>query len=211
MKILVLAPDYPKPGRLFGGIFNERSVLALKELCDSLEVLAPRPYAPPLISSCVPRWKIHALTPSYEVRNGVAVHRPAVPIIPKIGSAFWLDHGAFLWCRQTARTIYRRTQFDAIMSFDLSGPGGMAWRIGRDLGHSGQRLGYRRRCASACRNNFSPIRFTHPPAAGFGFLPESRAPRKSRRDFRNPAYPAVPRPPHGSSARYSTTAAAAQN
>ena len=32
MKLLVLALDYPKPGRLFSGIFNERSVVALKEL-----------------------------------------------------------------------------------------------------------------------------------------------------------------------------------
>ncbi|MPZ76513.1 MAG: glycosyltransferase [Deltaproteobacteria bacterium] len=32
-----------------------------------------------------------------------------------------------------ARKIYRRTRFDAILSFGLSGAGGIAWRLGRDL------------------------------------------------------------------------------
>ena len=134
MKLLVLAPDYPKPGRLFGGIFAERSVAALKELCDGVEVLAPRPYAPRLLSSLIPRWRIHASTPAYEMRNGVPVYRPAVPVVPRIGGAFWVDKGAFIWCRQTARKMHSRKKFDAVLSFDLIATGGLAWRIARDLG-----------------------------------------------------------------------------
>src|SRR5262245_15855119 len=88
MKLLVLASDYPKPGRLFGEIFNERSVAALKELCDGVEVLAPRPYAPRLLSSVVPRWRLHASTRAYEIRNGVPVYRPAVPVVPRTGPHF---------------------------------------------------------------------------------------------------------------------------
>jgi teichuronic acid biosynthesis glycosyltransferase TuaC len=134
MKILVLAPDYPKPGRPLGGSFNQRSVAALRELCDGVEVLSPRPYAPPLISSLVPRWKIHSMTRAYEIVNGVPVFRPARLQIPRIGGAFCLDRGAFFFCRSLARNMHRRNQFDAILSFDLLITGGLAWRIGRDLG-----------------------------------------------------------------------------
>ena len=133
MKILVFVPDYPKPGHPFGGAFNERTVIALRELCDDVEVLVPRPYAPPLISSCVPRWKMYSLTPSFEVRNGIRVHRPAYPQVPKIGGAFWIDSAAFFFCRPVAKKIHSRVQLDAVLSFDLVGAGGLAWRIGEDL------------------------------------------------------------------------------
>jgi teichuronic acid biosynthesis glycosyltransferase TuaC len=133
MKILVLAPNYPHTGHPFSGVFNERSVIALKELCESVEVVVPRPYAPRVVSSCVPRWGMYALTPSFEVRNGIRVHRPAYPQIPKVGGALWIDSLAFLFCRSVARKIHRNAQFDAILSFDLVGGGGLAWRIGADL------------------------------------------------------------------------------
>ena len=134
MRVLVLAPDYPKPGRDFGGLFNERSVNALKDLCDGVEVLVPRPYAPPVLSLLVPRWGIHRLTPAYERRNGVSLHRPAYLQIPRIGGVFWVDPAAFFFCRRVARKQHRRVGFDAILSFDLVGTGGLAWRLGQDLG-----------------------------------------------------------------------------
>jgi len=134
MRVLVLAPDYPKPGRDFGGLFNERSVNALKDLCDGVEVLVPRPYVPPLFSLLVARWKIYRSTPTYEARNGVPVYRPGYLQIPRMGGAFWVDPAAFFFCRHVARKRHRRATFDAILSFDLAATGGLAWRIGRDLG-----------------------------------------------------------------------------
>ena len=71
---------------------------------------------------------------AFEVRDGVAIHRPAYFQIPRLGSAYWIDRGAFFWCRRKARELHRRFNFDAIISFDLLGSGGLAWRLGYDLG-----------------------------------------------------------------------------
>ena len=133
MKILVLVPYYPYPGHRSAGSFNAKSVHALSKLCDRVEVLAPRLYAPPLLASLVPRWKAWASAPGYEIRNEATVYRPTIPVVPRIAQAFWPNQGAFLWCRQTARKMHGRTGFDAIVSFDLIGSGGLAWRVGRDL------------------------------------------------------------------------------
>jgi teichuronic acid biosynthesis glycosyltransferase TuaC len=133
VKILVLAPSYPYPDHPFAGVFNEKCVCVLRELCNCVEVLVPRPYAPSVLASLVPRWKAYSRIVEFEVRNGVPVYRPAYLQIPRLGGAFWTDPGTFLWCRRTARNMHRRVQFDAIVSFDLVGSGGMAWRIGRDL------------------------------------------------------------------------------
>jgi len=133
MRLLVVVPTYPHPGHPFSGVFNERSVGALNELCNGVEVLVPRPYVPPLVSSCLSRWKMHALTPSFAVRNGINVYRPAYLQIPKVGGAFWLDLGAYLFCRSLARRLHKHARFDAILSFDLVAAGGLAWRLGEEL------------------------------------------------------------------------------
>lgn len=133
MNILVVAPNYPYPAYRSSGIFNEKCAHALSKLCDQVHVLVPSPYVPPLLPSLVPRWKAYATAPRYKTENGISVYRPAVPVVPGIAQALWADRGAFLWCRQAARKMHRRTRFDAIISFDLKGAGGLAWRIGRDL------------------------------------------------------------------------------
>jgi teichuronic acid biosynthesis glycosyltransferase TuaC len=134
VKILVLAASYPHSGHLFAGSFNEKSVLILNDLCDAVEVLTPRPYVPLLLGSAVPRWKAYAIIAPYEKRNGITVYRPAYVQIPRVGGAFWSDPGIFLWCRRVAKNMHRRMQFDAIISYDLVGAGGFAWRLGRELG-----------------------------------------------------------------------------
>ena len=134
MKLLVLAQSYPYPARPWVGIFNERSVAVLRELCDGVEVLAPRAYAPPLLSSLVPRWQVQACIPSYEIRHDIPVYRPAYIQIPRLGRAFCVDQGAFLGCLQTAKKMHHRMRFDAILAFDIVGVGGLAWRLGRTLG-----------------------------------------------------------------------------
>lgn len=134
MKILVVAPCYPHAGNPFGGVFNERCALALQQLCDGVEVLVPKPFAPPALSSLVPRWKLYSHMPAYEQKNGVPVYRPSILQIPRVGGAFCVDKGAFLGCRRLVANMHRRMQFDAILSFDLAGAGGLAWRLGELLG-----------------------------------------------------------------------------
>src|SRR5262245_49327391 len=132
MRILVVA-DYPRPGKESASIFNERSVRALGDLCERIEVIAHRPYLPSVLS-LVPRWRTWVIPTSHEVRNGISIHRPAFFLIPKLGNAFWHDRGAYFWCRQTVRELQSRIGFDAIVSFDLLQAGGLAWRLARDVG-----------------------------------------------------------------------------
>jgi glycosyltransferase involved in cell wall biosynthesis len=62
------------------------------------------------------------------------VFRPACVQIPRIGRSFWVDQAAFLQCRRVARGRHDRIGFDAILAFDLVGAGGIAWRLGEELG-----------------------------------------------------------------------------
>ena len=134
MKVLVLAQNYPYPGHPLAAPFNERSVKVLQDLCNGVEVLVPRPYAPPVLSALVQRWHVYAQIPAYEMRQGIPVHRPAHPQLPRLWGAFWVDQAAFWWCRRTAMQMHHRMHFDALLAFDLLGVGGLAWRLGRTLG-----------------------------------------------------------------------------
>jgi teichuronic acid biosynthesis glycosyltransferase TuaC len=134
MKLLVLASYYPNDGHPFSGPFTERNAITLKNLCDSVEVLAPRPFVPPLLSSLKPRWQAYTKIPQQEIRNGLSVYRPAYLELPRFGTAFWRDRGVFFASRETARAMHKRVGFNAIVSFDLFGAGGLAWRLGHDLG-----------------------------------------------------------------------------
>ena len=132
MRILVLAGAYPYPERPSSGIFNEKCVVVLQKICEYLEVLAPRPYVPYPIK-LFPRWKDYSQIPGYQIRNGVSIHRPSTLVIPRIGSALWCDRVAYLWCRNLAIKLHHKNEFDAILSFDLSETGGIAWRLGKAL------------------------------------------------------------------------------
>jgi glycosyltransferase involved in cell wall biosynthesis len=133
MKILAITPNYPHPGFPYSGVFSEKCVRALGELCEEVEVLAPRPYVPSFLAFRR-RWKRYSRIAGFEKRDGISVHRPPVPQIPGVGGAFWYDLGAYLFCRNRARKLHREKHFDAIVSFDLLGAGGLAWRTGKDLG-----------------------------------------------------------------------------
>ena len=43
MKILIIASNYPYSGHPASGIFNERCAMVLRDLCDHIEVVSPRP------------------------------------------------------------------------------------------------------------------------------------------------------------------------
>jgi teichuronic acid biosynthesis glycosyltransferase TuaC len=135
MNLLVVATNYPYEGNRFSGIFNQRSVEALREYCESLVVLAPRPYVPAMIKRFpMGRWQAYADSSAYAETNGIAVHRPGYFHMPRFGSAFWHDRAAFLFARRAARQLHARYEFDAILSFSLTMAGSVAWRLSQDLG-----------------------------------------------------------------------------
>jgi len=133
VKLLVLAQNYPYAEHPTAAVFNERSAIALSNLCESVEVLVPRPYVPPLLGSFVPRWGVYAQIPKYEKRQNIPVHRPAYPQFPRVASAFWVEHAAFWRCRPVAVEMHDRARFDALLAFDIVGVGGVAWRLARHL------------------------------------------------------------------------------
>jgi glycosyltransferase involved in cell wall biosynthesis len=132
MKLLVIA-NYPRRSHQFAGIFNARCIAILGEFCDRVEVIAHRPYVPFFLSHN-PRWKSWIVPKGPEVVDGILIHRPVYLQVPRVRSDFWIDKGAFFWCRRLARELHHRIGFDAILSFNLLGAGGLAWRLGYDLG-----------------------------------------------------------------------------
>jgi len=136
MKLLVIVPYYPHSSHQYSGSFNERTVQILKNLCEYVEVLVPRPYTPQCLSRFSPRWRAYANIPSFEVRNGVSIYRPPYLTIPKVGAAIARGLSSYWGSRNVARKRHKEIGFDAIVSFDLFGAGSLAWRIGKDLGIS---------------------------------------------------------------------------
>ena len=134
MKILIVASNYPDQAYPISGIFNESSVLSLQELGHEVEVFAPRPFAPPVLSEWVARWKRYRSLPNFEIRRGVKVHRPPYFQMPYFANALSVDWFAFLSTFQLASSRHKTVEFDGILSFDLIGTAVMSWRLGRRLG-----------------------------------------------------------------------------
>ncbi len=134
MRLLLIVPSYPHAALPYSGAFNERSALALQRLGASVQVLAPRPCVPPLLARAHARWRAYGEIPAAEIKNGVAVARPRAPVVPRLAPGFWQDRAAFACLSNAARRLHRRGRFEAILSFDLVGAGGIAWRTARLLG-----------------------------------------------------------------------------
>ncbi|MGH7828204.1 MAG: glycosyltransferase [Candidatus Binatia bacterium] len=134
MNLLVVVSSYPHAGYVSAGAFNERSVQALKQLGHDVEVLAPRPYVPRGLALCNSRWKAYGKIAGRGDHAGVAVYRPAYLQVPFVGGAFWSDRGAYVCCGAKAEGRHQEKHYDAILSFNLVGAGGLAWRLARRLG-----------------------------------------------------------------------------
>ena len=133
MKLLVVVSNYPHRGHVYSGAFNERSVLALRRLGHQLDVVAPRPYIPRGLGSLSPRWQTYEKMQRNEVRGQIPIYRPAYWQLPGVGGALWCDRFAYLASVNEIVRRHRKTPYDAILSFNLVGAGGVAWRLGRRL------------------------------------------------------------------------------
>ena len=133
MKLLLIVPAYPYAGFPSSGIFNRRSALALDEVCEHVEVLSPRPYAPPTIGRLRRRWKSYSQIPPSQQEGRLVVHRPAYLQIPGAASPLWAERAAYLSSRGLAVARHKSVRFDAILSFDLRGAAPLAWRLARRL------------------------------------------------------------------------------
>jgi len=133
MRLLVVASMYPHPGLPYSGIFIRNCVEAAQRCGHELVVLVPRPYLPTFLS-VHPRWAAYAKIPAFVEHRGVKVYRPKLFQVPRFGMTFQRNVGSFLQMRRFAKRLHRRHNFDAVFSFDLSGAGGLAFRLGNYLG-----------------------------------------------------------------------------
>lgn len=133
MNLLLIPPCYPFPAAPGTGAQNERCARILDRFVDQVVVVSPRPFIPSFLAFR-PRWQSYASIPYHHISCGIEVYRPAYLALPGIMDALWQNEAAYYWLRFLFRQLHRKHQFNAILSFDLRACGGVAWRIGRDLG-----------------------------------------------------------------------------
>jgi len=132
LKILTLSSLYPNSVQPDHGVFVEqrlRHLLATGEV--TAEVVAPVPWFP-LASRRFGQYGLFARVPAEEVRHGVRVSHPRVPVIPKIGMTL----APFLFAAATLAEMRRalaRAPFDAIDAHYLYPDGVAAAMLARRL------------------------------------------------------------------------------
>jgi glycosyltransferase involved in cell wall biosynthesis len=134
VRLLLVVPAYPYADYRSSGIFSQRSAAALAEVCESVEVLVPRPYVPSALARLSPRWTAYSRIPASQNEGRLVVHRPAYLQIPGAASPLWAERAAYLASRRLVEARHAGAGFDAILSFDLRGGAPVAWRLARHLG-----------------------------------------------------------------------------
>jgi glycosyltransferase involved in cell wall biosynthesis len=133
MNLLLIPANYPCPALPHVGAQNERCACILQRFVDRLVVVSPRPFIPSLMA-LRPRWQSYASIPAYYVSRDIEVYRPAYLVVPGLMQALWPNEIACYALRPLVRKLHHKYRFSAILSFDLYSVGGLAWRLGRDLG-----------------------------------------------------------------------------
>ncbi len=132
MNLLLVVPAFPHPASPHTAPQNARTARVLERLADRLVIIAPRPYVPAWLA-LRPHWKSYASIPFFQQMGGTLVYRPASLVIPGLFSSFWSNEIASVMAWPLAQKLHKEITFDAILSFDLSEGGGVAWRLARAL------------------------------------------------------------------------------
>ena len=133
MNLLLITANYPTPTSPQIGAQNERCAQVLRRFADRVVVVCPRAFIPSFMAF-QPRWRSYALIPHHYVSQGIEVYRPAYLVVPGLMQAIWANVTAFYGLRPLVRKLHQKNRFDAILSFDPRRAGGLAWRLGRELG-----------------------------------------------------------------------------
>ncbi len=132
MNLLLVVPAFPHPASPHTAPQNARTARVLERLADRLVIIAPRPYVPAWLA-LRPHWRSYAAIPFFQQVGRALVYRPASLVIPGLFSSFWSNEMASVMAWPLAQKLHKAIPFDAILSFDLSEGGGVAWRLARDL------------------------------------------------------------------------------
>src|SRR5271165_6882811 len=128
MRILTFTSLFPNLADPNFGIFifQRTSHLARRD-GNSVEVVAPVPYAPKFLKPSI------AAIPSTEVIGNLQVHHPRYPLVPKISMPL---HGLLMYagCIGYVRRLHQQHRFDCIDAHYVYPDGLAAVLIGRSLG-----------------------------------------------------------------------------
>lgn len=133
MRVLLYTNLFPTPCDPTRGVFTLQLARELSAICD-LVVICPLPWFPkwPWLKR-YPRWYAFAEVPAeYEI-EGLRVHSPKYPIVPKVSEPM-LARLMYRFSVGTVRKLHARAPFDLINAMWLYPDAVAAGRIGETLG-----------------------------------------------------------------------------
>ena len=131
MRILTFTALYPSNVNPLQGIFiHQRVVHLARRPGNSVEVIAPVPYFPSWLP--LPRWRQFSQIPREEEIDGVRIHYPRYPLLPRISMP---AHGMLMYLSSLSLglRLHRKKTFDCIDAHFVYPDGFAAVRLGRDL------------------------------------------------------------------------------
>jgi len=131
LRILTFTALYPSNVNPLQGIFiHQRVVHLARRPGNSVEVIAPVPYFPSWLP--LPRWRQFSQVPREEEIDGVRIHYPRYPLLPRISMP---AHGMLMYLSSLSLglRLHRKKTFDCIDAHFVYPDGFAAVRLGRDL------------------------------------------------------------------------------
>ncbi len=131
MRVLTFTSLFPNSNAPNYSIFLLQRISHLARRGNEIEVVAPLPYVPKLLST-TSAGRVASL-PSQETIGGLRVHHPRYPLLPKISMPL---HGLlmYLGCYSLAARLHRQNPFDCIDAHYIYPDGLAAILIGKSLG-----------------------------------------------------------------------------
>jgi len=131
LRILTFTSLYPNRVNPLQGIFIHQRVLHLaRRPGNFVEAIAPVPYFPSWLP--LPRWRQFSQIPREEEIDGVRIHYPRYPLLPRISMP---AHGMLMYLSSLSLCLrlHRKKTFDCIDAHFVYPDGFAAVRLGRDL------------------------------------------------------------------------------
>lgn len=133
VKVLVFSHLFPTPGRTTRAAFVVEQMLALRRLGVQQAVVAPVPWAPPLLCR-TRRFQKHDGVPRTASVEGFAVTYPRSLVLPRAALFSAYGWGYYLSCRRIVERAIGQGGVDLIHAHTIMPDGFAAVLLGRELG-----------------------------------------------------------------------------
>ena len=132
MRVLVISSPFPSREDPSRGVFVKERIKALSHLPDfQVKVIAPIPWFPPI--PIFKSWYHWSKYPKNEVFEGLDVHHPRYPLLPKLGGYFHSDL-MYRSVLRAAKRIRNSFDFDIIDAHFVYPNGVVAAKLGEKFG-----------------------------------------------------------------------------